>query len=88
MVPFPRLRAALPRQAVVDCIVSIVLNDCILRYPPPPIPKWEPRAIIGSFSEQVQNIALHAAPADKASTYLVSVFQIHSTSLFDKRLRS
>ena len=42
----------------------------------------EPGAIKGSFflNQVGQNIALHAAPADRASTCLVSAFPIHSTA--------
>ena len=29
-----------------------------------------------------QNIALHAVPADRTSTYLVSAFVVHSTSFY------
>ena len=35
-----------------------------------------------------QKIAYHAAPADRASIYLVSAFPTHSTSVFPKLLRS
>ena len=34
-----------------------------------------------------QNIALRAAPVDRASTYLFSAFSVHSTLFFPKPLR-
>ena len=47
-----------------------------------------PRAIKGSPLDKPgvgQNIALHAAPVDRASNYLVSAYPIHSTSSPPKR---
>ena len=55
---------------------------------PPPLLFWSPEILL-SKPGVGQNIAWHAAPADKTSTYLVSSFPIHSSSsLFSKSINS
>ena len=43
--------------------------------------KVPPGGIPGLYQRFTQNVALHAGPADRTSTYLVLLFPLHSSSL-------